>query len=47
LGSPATARGELSNLGSRNITWINNIAIAVPGSGVLTVEISKAKLPVR
>lgn len=31
-----SARGELSDLGSRNITWINNIAIAVPGPGVLS-----------
>jgi parallel beta-helix repeat protein len=33
--NPGTPRGELSNGGSENITWINNIAIAVPGSGVL------------
>jgi len=28
------ARGELSNGGSKNITWVNNIAIAVTGSGI-------------
>jgi parallel beta-helix repeat protein len=33
--NPGTARGELSNGGSSNINWINNIAIAKPGSGVL------------
>jgi parallel beta-helix repeat protein len=35
LLNPSTARGELSNLGSSNITWVNNLAIAVPGAGVL------------
>jgi parallel beta-helix repeat protein len=30
------ARGELSNGGSKNITWVNNIAIAVPGSGIFS-----------
>jgi parallel beta-helix repeat protein len=43
--NPATARGELSNLGSRNITWINNIAIAVPGSGVLSANAPIVSLP--
>jgi parallel beta-helix repeat protein len=33
--NPGTARGELSNLGSSNITWVNNVAIATPGTGVL------------
>ncbi len=33
--NPGTPRGELSNLGSKNVTWVNNIAIAMPGSGVL------------
>ncbi len=33
--NPGTARGELSNGGSQNITWVNNIGIAVPGLGVL------------
>jgi hypothetical protein len=32
--NPATLRGELSNGGSSNTTWVNNIAIAVRGSGV-------------
>jgi hypothetical protein len=32
---PYTARGELSNGGSINTTWIDNIAYAVPGSGIL------------
>jgi parallel beta-helix repeat protein len=30
------ARGELSSGGSKNISWVNNIAIAVPGSGILS-----------
>jgi parallel beta-helix repeat protein len=34
--NPAKMRGELSNGGSKNITWVNNIAIAVPGSGILS-----------
>jgi parallel beta-helix repeat protein len=34
--NPGTARGELSQGGSQNVTWVNNIAIAVPGSGVLS-----------
>jgi parallel beta-helix repeat protein len=33
--NPGTARGELSNGGSQKIVWVNNIAIAVPGGGVL------------
>jgi parallel beta-helix repeat protein len=33
--NPGTPRGELSNLGSASVEWINNIAVAVPGSGVL------------
>jgi hypothetical protein len=33
--NPGTARGELSNGGSQNITWLNNIAVAVRSSGVL------------
>jgi parallel beta-helix repeat protein len=33
--NPGTARGELSSGGSQDITWVNNIAIAVPGAGVL------------
>jgi parallel beta-helix repeat protein len=33
--NPGTARGELSNGGSENINWVNNIAFAVPGQGVL------------
>jgi parallel beta-helix repeat protein len=33
--NPGQARGDLSNGGSQNITWINNIGYAVPGSGVL------------
>jgi hypothetical protein len=33
--NPGTARGELSNGGSQNITWVNNLAVALPGSGVL------------
>jgi parallel beta-helix repeat protein len=32
--NPGTARGELSNQGSANVNWVNNIAIAVPGTGV-------------
>jgi hypothetical protein len=32
--NPATARGELSGGDSQNITFVNNIAIAVPGPGV-------------
>jgi parallel beta-helix repeat protein len=32
--NPGTARGELLNGGSKNLTWVNNIAIAVPGTGV-------------
>jgi parallel beta-helix repeat protein len=35
LLNPGKPRGELSNVGSANTTWINNIAIANPGSGVL------------
>jgi parallel beta-helix repeat protein len=31
-----TGRGELSNVGSSNVVWINNIAIAKPGSGSLS-----------
>jgi parallel beta-helix repeat protein len=34
--NPGTLRGELSNGGSKNVTWVDNIAIAVPGSGILT-----------
>jgi hypothetical protein len=33
--NPSTPRGELSNIGSQNVTWVNNIGIALPGSGVL------------
>jgi parallel beta-helix repeat protein len=33
--NPGTARGELSQGGSQNVTWVNNIAIAIPGRGVL------------
>jgi parallel beta-helix repeat protein len=35
LLNPATSRGELSNVGSANINWINNIGFAVTGNGVL------------
>jgi parallel beta-helix repeat protein len=33
--NPGTARGELSNGGSKKITWLNNIAYANPGTGIL------------
>jgi parallel beta-helix repeat protein len=33
--NPGNTRGDLSNGGSENITFMNNIAIAVPGSGSL------------
>jgi hypothetical protein len=33
--NPGTARGELSNGGSSSTIWINNLALAVPGPGVL------------
>ena len=33
--NPYYPRGELSNLGSSNMTWVNNIAIAKPGNGIL------------
>jgi parallel beta-helix repeat protein len=33
-----TTRGDLSNGASANINWINNIAIAVPGSGFLATN---------
>lgn len=46
LLNPATARGELSQGGSQNITWVNNIAIAVPGRGVLANNRSIASWPV-
>jgi parallel beta-helix repeat protein len=35
LLNPATSRGELSNGASTGVDWINNIALAVPGAGVL------------
>jgi parallel beta-helix repeat protein len=41
-----TARGELSNGGSANITWINNIAFAVPGSGVFSHNTPMVTFPV-
>jgi len=31
-----TWRGELSNVNSDHVTWINNIACAVPGAGILS-----------
>jgi parallel beta-helix repeat protein len=33
--NPASARGELENAGSANVNFVNNVAIAVPGPGVL------------
>jgi hypothetical protein len=36
--NPGTLRGELSNGGSQNITWLNNIAFSVQGSGVLALN---------
>ncbi len=32
---PYTVRGELSNGGSTDITWVNNLAFAVKGDGIL------------
>lgn len=46
LLDPATVRGELSNLGSTNVNWINNIAYGVPGSGVLAYATSAATIPI-
>ena len=37
--NPGTLRGELSNGGSQNITWLNNIAFSVGGSGVLALNV--------
>ena len=37
--NPGTLRGELSNGGSQNITWLNNIAFSVPGSGALALNL--------
>jgi parallel beta-helix repeat protein len=36
--NPAKHRGELSNIGSFNTEWLNNIAIARPGPGVLAFD---------
>lgn len=45
--NPGRPRGELSNIGSTNVDWINNIAIARPGDGVLAYDepIVAAPLP--
>jgi hypothetical protein len=44
--NPATSRGELSNLGSQNVNWIDNIGYAVPGSGVLSYASAAAVFPI-
>jgi parallel beta-helix repeat protein len=43
--NPATPRGELSNVGSDDTLWINNIAIAHPGEGVLAYNQAITTLP--
>ena len=43
--NPATPRGELSNVGSDNTVWINNIAITRPGKGVLAYNEPMTTLP--
>jgi hypothetical protein len=41
-----TARGELSNGGSANIIWTNNIGFAVPGNGSLSYNAPMVTFPV-
>jgi hypothetical protein len=38
--NPGTWRAELSNQSSNNNTWVNNIAWAVPGSGILSKNVA-------
>ena len=38
LYNSSTLRGELSNGGSQNITWRNNLAFSMPGTGLLAVN---------
>jgi parallel beta-helix repeat protein len=42
----ATVRGELSNMGSANVTWINNIAIAITGKGPLATNQPMVSIPI-
>jgi parallel beta-helix repeat protein len=45
--NPGTERGELFNGGSQAITWINNIAYAVKGGGILADNKPIATFPVQ
>jgi parallel beta-helix repeat protein len=44
--NPGTARGELTNYGSTNVNFFNNIAIAVPGTGVLANNRPAVSFPI-
>jgi parallel beta-helix repeat protein len=44
--NPGTARGELMNAGSANINFVNNVAIAVPGTGILANNRPAVSFPI-